>query len=107
MTSPTLDEALARIPAEQTPADRRVMVEVARQERALWETREDRAEAKRVAAEANKKARAEEREVKKKEREVEKVRKAEERAVKKSERERVAAEKKAAREAKKKGKDNG
>jgi len=83
MVDPTLDEALARIPSKRTPADRRVMVERAREERALWETREQRAEAKREATEAGKKARAEEREAKK------------------VERERVAVEKKALREAKK------
>ena len=85
MVDPTLDEALARIPSEQTPADRRVMVERAREELALWETREQRAEAKREVVEAGKKVRAEEKEAKK------------------VERERVAAEKKAMREAKGEG----
>lgn len=48
MTEPTLDEVMKRLPGELTKADRKVMVREARRERALWETKSEKAAAKKA-----------------------------------------------------------
>jgi len=51
-TDPTLDEVLNRLPKELTQADLEVMVDRSRQERALWETKEAKAKARKAEKKA-------------------------------------------------------